>query len=98
VLAAADRMPSRVMRTNPRQLGSVDWSELALAGLLQDVGGTLWALWCGLLRQGFGQDLLKTLTIAAKERPPPWISRLIETAPPAGPGVLVILRASRSNK
>jgi len=93
VLAAADRMPSRVMHAHPRQIGPLDWSELALAGSqASSLIGRGWALFPGLRRQGFGRELLTAISSNVGDlENSPWIFRLITTAPAAEKGVLVIL-------
>ena len=100
VLAAADRMPSRVMRAHPRQIGPLDWSELALAGSLGRPAGKPWALLAGLRKQGFGRDLLSLIWYGSPftgdvANPPrtnlDWIVRLVGNAPAAEKGILVIV-------
>ncbi|WP_325739533.1 hypothetical protein [Bradyrhizobium sp.] len=102
VLAAADRMPSRVMRAHPRQIGPLDWSELALAGSLGRPAGIAqpWALLAGLRKQGFGRDLLSRIWYGSPStgdvaNPPrrdlDWIVRLVGNAPAAEKGILVIV-------
>jgi len=105
VLAAAERMPSRVMRAHPQQMGPLDWSELALAGsLLHPPAANTrpWTLLVGLRKQAFSRDLLADILrafalltgdIASLPRPnPEWMIRLVQDAPPAERGILVILR------
>ena len=103
VLAAADLMPSRVMRAKPEQIGPLDWSELALAGSLSRLPAATmppWALLAGLRQQGFGRDLFARILdafasiddVADGLRPiPDWMVRLVRDAPTAEKGVLVIV-------
>ncbi|HTO65663.1 MAG TPA: hypothetical protein VMM15_30935 [Bradyrhizobium sp.] len=99
VLAAADRMPSRVMRAKPEQMGPLDWSELALEGSPLS-GERLWALFAGLRQQGFGWNPLgRILDMVASAhrsadglRPlPDWLIRLAKGARAAEKGILVIV-------
>jgi len=104
VLAAADRMPSRVMRAHLQQIGPLDWSELALAGSLLHPPAAIarpWALLAGLRKQAFGRNLLADILrafalltgdIASLPRPnPDWMIRLVQDAPSVERGILVIL-------
>ncbi|MEH2546396.1 hypothetical protein V1283_003041 [Bradyrhizobium sp. AZCC 2262] len=90
VLAAADKMPSRAMRASPERIEPLDWSELALAGIRS---ARPWAFLAGLRQQAFGNPLLAdTLRGFAVVTPDPdWVSRLVQDAPPAQKGILVIL-------
>ena len=61
VLAAADRMPSRVMRADLHQMKPIDWSELALFGSNSHPPAATsphWSLLAGLRQLGFGGNLL----------------------------------------
>jgi hypothetical protein len=104
VLAAADRMPSRIMRAHPQQIRPIDWSELALSGSLSRPPSATrphWALLAGLRQLAFGRDLLAEILgafglhvgdLGGLPRPnPDWMIRLVEDAPLAEKGVLVIV-------
>jgi hypothetical protein len=101
VYAAAEVMPSRVMRPHPRQLGPLDWSQLAVPASvpLVTTSGQVpyWQVVAGLHAQGFGRELLKRICLEANILQPStaktWIEYLAESAPSAGPGVLVLLAA-----
>jgi hypothetical protein len=105
VLAAGDTMPSRVMCTDLKQIGPLDWSELALAGCFflmpepTSFPRPHWPVMAGLSRLGFGRNFL--VVILEKfgfstadnlaDTGDGWAIRLATEAPAAADAILVIL-------